>query len=113
MTGPPSAPSVASLPALAARAQLGDRDALEALLRALQGPLLAHVRGIIPDSDSAADVLQDALMIVARRLHTLTETRWVRAWAYRVTTREAVRAARRERRDAFVSLDDVPEFPEP
>jgi len=104
-----------ALPALAARAQLGERAALEAMLDALQRPLLAHVRLIVHDSDLAADVLQEALILIARRLHTLSEPRWVRAWAYRIATREALRAARRSDRDAFVALDEISELavPEP
>jgi RNA polymerase sigma-70 factor (ECF subfamily) len=115
VTGSGAWPDASALPALAARAQLGERAALEALLGALQQPLLAHVRMILRDDDRAADVLQETLILVARRLHTLTEPRWVRAWAYRIATREAVRAARRSHRDALVSVDELAEVaaPEP
>lgn len=100
----------ASLPALAARAQLGDRSALETLLRRLQPPLLDHILGIVRDDDAGADVLQDVLIIICRRLGTVREVAWVRAWAYRIATREAVRAIRRSRRRQGVSLDDMPDI---
>jgi RNA polymerase sigma-70 factor (ECF subfamily) len=83
---------------LVARAQTGDRAALDALLGALQGPLYAHIRGIVRDPDAAKDALQDTLLLVARKLGTLREPQWVRAWVYRIATREAVRAARLSRR---------------
>lgn len=102
-----------SLPALAAFAQLGDRDALEELLRRLQHPLSEHIRGIVRDDDLAADVLQDTLIIICRRLGSVREPEWVRAWAYRVATREAVRAAKRVRRDRGNPLDDIAEMAEP
>ena len=102
-----------SLPALAAFAQLGDRDALEELLRRLQHPLSEHIRGIVNDDDVAEDVLQDTLIIVSRRLGSVREPEWVRAWAYRVATREAVRAAKRVRRDRGDPLDDIAEIAEP
>ena len=90
-----------------ARAAGGDRAALDRLLRALQAPLFAHVRGITGDDALAADVLQRALLQLCRRLGTLRDPRWARAWAYRIATREAVRATRRERawRDALADDD--------
>lgn len=102
----------ASLPSLAARAQLGDRGALEQLLRQLQPPLAEHIRTIVRDDDLAADVLQDVLIIIARRLGTVRQTGWVRAWAYRIATREAYRAARRSRRGQAVPLDELHELPD-
>jgi RNA polymerase sigma-70 factor, ECF subfamily len=108
---PQSSPAASSLATLAARAQLGDRGALEGLLRALQGVLFEHIRGILRDEDVAADVLQDTLLIICRRLGTVRELQWVRAWAYRVATREAVRAARRASRSGVDALDDWPDLP--
>jgi len=96
-----------SLPALAARAQLGESDALEELLRRLQQPLGEHVRALMRDDDAAEDVLQGALLIVARKLGTVREVEWVRAWAYRIATREAVRALRRSRQQRTDPLDDA------
>lgn len=107
----PPSPAALTLPALAARAQLGDRVALEILLRELQGPLYQHIRGILRHEDAAADVLQDVLLIICRKLGTVRELQWVRAWAYRVATREAVRAARRERRVQSDPLEDWPDLP--
>ena len=85
------------LPSLTARAQLGDRLALETLLRVLERPLLDHVRTIVSDRDVADDVLQETLLRISRSLGSLRDTQWVRAWAYRIATREAIRAERAER----------------
>ena len=101
-----------SLPTLAARAQLGDRSALEELLRRLQPSLETHIRALVRDDALAADVLQDSLIIVCRRLSTLRETAWIRAWVYRIATREAFRAVRRAQLHHGVSLDDLPALPE-
>jgi RNA polymerase sigma-70 factor (ECF subfamily) len=105
-------PTTLGLPALAARAQLGDRTALEQLLRRLQDPLGDHIRGIVRDSDVAADVLQDALLIVCRRLASVRQTEWVRAWAYRIATREALRALRRLRRDRGDPAEEMAAIPD-
>lgn len=69
------------------------------LLRDHQLALYRHVRTITGDGDLAYDVLQTVLWIVVRRLGGLRDPRWFRAWAYRVATREAVRAARRRKLD--------------
>jgi RNA polymerase sigma-70 factor (ECF subfamily) len=102
-----------SLPSLAARAQLGDRDALEHLLRALEAPILDHIRAIVHDRDLADDVLQGTLLRVSRGLGSLREPEWVRAWAYRIATRDAVRAARHERDRRTEAVEDWAEVPAP
>ena len=94
-------------PRVVVRAQLGDLRALDELLAALQEPLYLHALGIVQDGDVAADVLQDSLLIVARRLATVRDPRWCRAWAYRITTREATRANRRRSRHSWVDIATV------
>jgi RNA polymerase sigma-70 factor, ECF subfamily len=97
-------------PLLVARAQTGDREALDRVLRALQGPLYRHVLGLLGDADAARDALQDVLLIVYRKMGRVRDPRWFRAWAYRVATREALRRARRERGrpDAALLADPAP-----
>jgi RNA polymerase sigma-70 factor (ECF subfamily) len=104
----PEQPDGQTLGGLAARAQLGDRAALEILLRRLQGPLQDHIEALMRDDDAAADVLQETLWIVCRRLATVRETDWVRAWAYRVATRQALRAMRKAGRVDPERIEDIP-----
>lgn len=101
------------LPSLAARAQLGDRDALETLLRAVEPALLDHIRTIVIDRDLADDVMQETLLRVSRGLRSLREPAWVRAWAYRIATREAIRTVRTERKRRIEAIDDWNELPAP
>ena len=93
---------------LVARAQSGDRDALDQLLRAMQAPLYAHARAIVRDDDEAKDVLQDAFLLLCRGLPALRDPRWFRAWAYRIVTREAVRRSRGSSRWTSLTPDDEP-----
>lgn len=100
---------------LVARAQLGDRAALDGLLREVQAPLYAHLRLLLGDDDAAEDALQDALLAICRGLGGLRDPRWFRAWAWRVATRVAVRQSRRSRRApldlwAPEELDRVPAY---
>lgn len=97
--------------ALIARAQLGDLSALDRLLASIQAPLFAHITTFVGDPDQAADVLQDALLTISRKLPSLRDTRWFRAWAYRIATRLSIRARRSRRHDALMDLDALPDVP--
>jgi RNA polymerase sigma-70 factor (ECF subfamily) len=88
-------PPVSSI--LVARAQTGDRDALNVVLKETQDRLHAHVLSMVGDGDEALDILQGVLLIIARKLPALRDPRWFRAWSYRIATREAVRRHRRDR----------------
>lgn len=92
---------------LVIRAQSGDRGALNDVLRELQEPLYAHIAGVLGHTDGADDVLQDVLLIIARKLGSVREPKWARAWAYRIANREAVRAARRTRHHEELTEYDV------
>ena len=67
------------------------------MLGSVRDTLFAHIVRLVDDRDIAEDVLQDTLYTIARRLRTLREPLWFRAWAYRIATRHAVRRSRRER----------------
>ena len=100
-----------------ARAQAGDRQALDRLLRDHQEPLYRHVWSITGNRDRALDALQNSLLLIARRLAGLRDPRWFKAWAYRIATREAVRTAKLESRfddrRAEAELADHTEVPLP
>jgi RNA polymerase sigma-70 factor (ECF subfamily) len=102
-----SAIDVLRSPVMVGRAQHGDRQALDQLLRALQEPLYRHVLTIVADAHTAEDVLQETLLAVCRKLRSLRDPRWFRAWAYRIATRTAVRRAQREHRWADALRDDA------
>jgi RNA polymerase sigma-70 factor, ECF subfamily len=85
-------------PLLVARAQLGDLHALDVLLAAVQAPLFRHLAAALDDEHAAEDALQEVLFTISRRLGTLRDPRWFRAWAYRIANRTAMRHSRRLRR---------------
>jgi RNA polymerase sigma-70 factor (ECF subfamily) len=53
---------------LARRAQAGDRDALEALLRAIRPRALNVCRGVLPYTPDAEDACQEALINIAAKI---------------------------------------------
>jgi RNA polymerase sigma-70 factor (ECF subfamily) len=60
--------------------------------------LFEHIRAIVGDADQAKDVLQETLWRIARKLSSLRDPRWLRAWSYRIATREAVHRTHSEKR---------------
>ena len=88
------------------RAQCGDRDALEGVLRSIQRPLLRYVTRVVGATE-ADDVVQDALVIVARKLSWLGEPRLFRAWAFRIASRITFDYVRRARRELLHDSDDA------
>ena len=81
----------------ALRAQCGDREALELLLRSVQPSLRRYVRRLTTDAD-ADDVLQNVLVAIARNVAWLVEPRLFRAWAFRIASRASFSHLRRVRR---------------
>jgi RNA polymerase sigma-70 factor (ECF subfamily) len=84
--------------ALVLKAQSGDRDAFDALLRELAPPLLGYLTRITSDRALAEDVLQETLILVVRKIQWLGDPDLFRAWAYRIASREAVRAMKKRKR---------------
>jgi RNA polymerase sigma-70 factor, ECF subfamily len=81
---------------LVLRAQYGDRDALELLLRSVHPSLLRYLRGLV-GADDAPDLAQDVLVLVYRKLHALDNPEVFRHWAFRIATRTAFRHLRKRR----------------
>jgi RNA polymerase sigma-70 factor, ECF subfamily len=79
------------------RAQVGDREALEALLRAAQPALTRYVGAIVGPAD-AEDVTQDVLVSIYRKLWALTSPELFRPWMYRIASRAAFRFLQKRRR---------------
>ena len=89
---------------LVLRAQSGDREALDLLLRGVQQSLFRCIRAIAGRRQLAEDVLQETFIILCRELVWLREPELFRAWAYRIASREALRRLKRERR--YRGIDD-------
>jgi RNA polymerase sigma-70 factor (ECF subfamily) len=78
------------------RAQCRDREALEALLRSVEPSLRRYLCGVVGSTD-AADLQQDVLMIVVRRIGSLEDPALFRPWLFRIASREAFRHLRKRR----------------
>lgn len=82
---------------LVRRARSGDSAALDELLAELRPLIVRTARLIVGAGSSAAeDVAQEAMLDLSRGIGTLRDPAAVRGWALRLTTRRAIRAARKE-----------------
>jgi RNA polymerase sigma-70 factor (ECF subfamily) len=88
------------------RAQSGDREALEELLKAVEAPLARYVSRLVGERALAEDILQEVFIRIYRQLRWLREPELFRPWAYRIATREAFKALKRERRWAEQVRDE-------
>ena len=84
--------------ALAAAAANGDRDALDSLLRRHAGLVNAVCRRVLAHPEDALDATQEALLAIARKIHTFDGRARFTTWCYRVATNAALDEARRKAR---------------
>ncbi|MFP3899511.1 MAG: RNA polymerase sigma factor [Acidimicrobiia bacterium] len=83
---------------LVERARMGDRDALDTLLRRHHERLAALCRRLTGDPADADDALQEALIAIARGIRRFDGRAAFSTWAYRVTTNACFDELRRRRR---------------
>jgi RNA polymerase sigma-70 factor (ECF subfamily) len=96
---------------LVERAQSGDPEAFEALIRAAGDHLLAVARKILRDPDAAEDALQQAVIRGWRSLPRLREPERFNQWLYRILVMACYAEANRRRRFAAqvrVARSDTP-----
>jgi len=83
---------------LVLRAQAGDREAFDQLLRLAQEPLYRYIYSLAGTRALAEDILQEVFILIYRKIRWLREPELFRPWAYRIATREAFKHLKRERR---------------
>lgn len=100
-------PDQDTLEALAARAVVGDRPALDALCRRLQGPLFRLSVRMCDDPEQASDETQEILLRIVTRLAQFRGEARLLTWAYTIATRHLLRArSKRARLRSVETLAD-------
>jgi RNA polymerase sigma factor (sigma-70 family) len=87
---------------LAARALGGDRAALEALCRSLQGPLFRLALRTLGSPADASDATQEVLLLVVTHLSQFRGESRLLTWAYAVATRHLLRSRARLQKERDV-----------
>ncbi len=80
------------------RAQAGDREALDELLKIVQSPLYRYILSLTTDAHLSEDILQEVFVLIYRKIGWLREPELFRAWSYRIATRETFKFLKREKR---------------
>ena len=88
------------------RAQLGEREAYEALFKRYNSRLLYYLRRLLSLSSDAEDVLQEVWIVVVKKVSTLDRPEAFKSWIYRIAHNRAISKMRKHRR--YVPLDDLP-----
>jgi RNA polymerase sigma-70 factor (ECF subfamily) len=96
---------------LVRRAQAGDRQALETLLRAHYDPLHAVCRRMTGHPADAADAAQNALLAITRGLPGFDHRSQFSSWVYRIAVNCSIDELRRRARTQAASLDEWAELP--
>ncbi len=78
----------------------------EQVLAQYQQPLYWHVRRMVVDHDDAQDVLQETYVNIYKGMDQLRDPGAIKAWVYRIATRECLRHLQRRRETALSSIDD-------
>ena len=94
------------------RAQSGDRDAFDQLLRDLGPRLLRYVARVTGDPALAEDVVQETFIAIVRKISWLNDPSLFRAWAYRIASREAFRVLRKRHAVILEPIDEIEAGPE-
>lgn len=103
-------------------ARLGDRAALERLVRRWQPRLTAHARRLLGEAEPARDAVQSAWVEIVRGLDRLRDPAAFPAWAYRIVTRRRAATIGGRRRDRALAagltreadlMPEPPPGPEP
>lgn len=103
---PPHPTAFLAEAALVARAQDGDPAAYEHLVRAYQAELVRYGYRLLSNAGEAQDAVQETLLLVWRKLPTLTDPQAFRAWVYQLMTRRCLNLLRtRGRRRTSLALD--------
>ena len=99
--------------ALVARAQRGDRDAFDELVRRHRDRVYAVVLRLTRNPSDAEDALQDAFLNAYRALHRFDRRARFSTWLHRIATNAAFDVISRRRTSRTLDGDGVPEQASP
>src|SRR5579859_1244960 len=92
-----------------ARAIAGDREVLDDILAALQGPLYRYISRLLTHRETAEDALQEVLFRICKKIGRLRDPELLRPWAFRIATRDCFPQlrARKHRGEEILALDTL------
>ncbi len=101
----PEGLNTGELARLVRQAQSGDPGAFENLMLRFQTPVRLYLSHLVGDEEQACDLTQDTFWQAWKRLPTLRDPIYFRAWLFRVATNRARSWLRHRRLVSLVSLE--------
>ncbi|MDQ3088828.1 MAG: RNA polymerase sigma factor [Acidobacteriota bacterium] len=80
------------------RAQSGDKQAFDELLKSIQAALFRYIFRLVGEYALAEDILQEVFIIIYRKIRWLENPKLFRAWVYRIASRETFKHLKKEKR---------------
>ncbi len=80
------------------RAQSGDKQAFDELLKSIQAALFRYIFRLVGEYALAEDILQEVFIIIYRKIRWLENPNLFRAWCYRIASRETFKHLKKEKR---------------
>lgn len=99
--------------ALVAAARDGDAEAFRVLVRRYWPLMVGLAIGQVGESTEAEDIAQEAFILAYRRLGDLRDPACFAGWLARIVRNQSADTLRQRARRRVVSLDDLPEPPDP
>ena len=97
--------AIDELSALVKKAQAGDREALEAVIRAIQDRVYHLSMRIMANPDNASEAAQEILILVMTKLSTFRGESLFTTWVYRVATNYLLTARRIARKEEGLTFE--------
>ena len=103
---------------LIARAQAGEKDAMQALLQPHEKPVFRFLTQRLGNPHDAADVTQDAFVKALRNLEKYQHRGQFRAWLFQIARNESINFVKRRNRMSTATVDEdgvdrIAEEPDP
>lgn len=86
------------------RCQMGDKDALAALIERYDGSLRYFITRLLEDSQTSEDIFQETWLAVIRKIHGLRDAEAFSTWLYRIARNKVYHQLRKKR--MLVELDE-------
>jgi RNA polymerase sigma-70 factor (ECF subfamily) len=93
------------------KAQRGDIEAFNDLVRAYQDPVYRQAYYMLTDEDAAEDAAQEVFILAYRKLHTFLGGSF-RSWVLKITSNYCLDIIRMRKRRTFIPLESFNEYGE-
>jgi RNA polymerase sigma-70 factor (ECF subfamily) len=89
------------------RAQSGDLEAFELLLKFIQPSLLRYIQNLVQNRALAEEIVQETLLLIYKKLRWLEDPQLFQAWVYRIASRESWKQLKKEKKHLGEQVPEI------